>query len=202
MDSDEFSDVDIKGLRVESSGGGQGAAENDPSEFDEDLDSFPYAYKKRWLILSVLSITIVINSFCLNLVGDFQTNIQLFYRRLLPEEIYDVYLGAGFFFSLHVFIDVIFVLLAMIVVELRGLRSTCLVAITLSCLGAWIRCATVGSKLYAVLFLGLVLCDIGQIYLTTALFYLSACWFAKNETAVSIAVYHRTHLFPLKNTFK
>lgn len=186
-DDDEFSDIDIRGPYLETHGPSHPSSSSTTGG-EQDSTHQPYVYAKRWIILAVLSITIFVNACCLNLNGDFQSNIHMFYRRLLPDH-GGGWLAESLFFGLHIaVVEVLSTVAAVIVLELRGLRATCLVGITLACLGAWIRCATLLNKMYSILFAGLVLCDVGQVYMNNAVFYLSSKWFPHHQTAVAISV--------------
>lgn len=184
-DDDEFSDIDIRGVSPTyleaNAAGSDGVVQN-------DNPTSPHVYTKRWIILAVLSITIAINACCLNLNGDFQSNIHMFYKRTIPDSLFTSWLAESLFFCVHLGVEIASTVAAVIVLELRGLRATCLVGITLACLGAWIRCATLLDKMYSILFAGLVICDIGQVYMTNAVFYLSSKWFPHHQTAVAISV--------------
>lgn len=181
-DEEKYSDIDIRGQFGETSA-------NFPFDVVNEEESFePHVYTKRWIVLAVLSTTLAINACCLNLNGDFQSNIVIFYKRLVVSAPSAGWLAESSFYAIHIGIEILATVAAVLVLELRGLRITCLVGITLACLGAWIRSATLNDKMYSILFAGLVLCHVGQVYMASSVFYLSSKWFPHRQTATSISV--------------
>jgi hypothetical protein len=183
-DSNEFSVLDIKG---------SGHSQKDFSQNNTvdgtgtGLDKNPHIYAKRWIVITVLSLIIAINTFCLNINGDYQSNLQIFYKKLVPT-VYD-FVGEYFFYYLHMFVSITFTFVSMLVLEIRGLKINCLTGILLACLGSWIRCATINDRMYGILFMGYILCDVGQIFISSSFVCLSASWFSSKETATSISVF-------------
>lgn len=155
---------------------------------EPDLDSFPYTYFRRWLILALFALVVVLNAYSLNLHGDIHANIDVFYKFVLPSYWYEQIYADMVLPYVHMLLNVVVFFIAIYLLDAKGFKSPLLVGVLLTAIGCWIRCATVNEKLNYFLFLGVILCDIGHIFVLCSLVKLTAVWMGKNEVATSLAV--------------
>lgn len=155
---------------------------------ETDLDSFPFMYFRRWMILVVFSFISILNVFHLSLYGDLQTVIITLYKPSLSADKGTQYDAANWLSIIHMFTNLVFIFPAMFLLEFKGLRVSCLIGIALTSLGSWIKCASVKPDLYLILIIGQIMCGIAQAFIQTSLVKLSAVWFGKNEVATAIGV--------------
>lgn len=155
---------------------------------ETDLDSFPYLYFRRWPILIIFCLVSVLNVFHLNLYGDLQSVIIIFYKKSLPNDKDTQYDLANWLSIIHMVINLIFILPAMFLLDFKGFRVACLIGVALTCFGSWIKLASVKPDLFPILVTGQVICGIAQAFIQSSLVKLSAVWFGKNEVATAIGV--------------
>lgn len=158
---------------------------------DDKLLGAPRVYKRRWLMLTLFvfySMSNAIQWIHLNIIS----NVMLsYYNESLPGEQYQKEVAIDWLSMIYMFAYVPLIFPATWLLEKKGLRIPCILGSFLNCLGAWIKCASVGQDRFAVLMFGQTICAIAQIWVLGIPAYLAAVWFGPNEvsTATSIGVF-------------
>ena len=152
------------------------------------------ATRKRWLILGTFSAIYLLNMFHLTQYGDLHTAIVNFYDDSLPSGGAPRADAANWLSLMHLIANLCFIVPACFLLEFQGIKSTCMVAISLTTIGSWIKCLTIRSDMYVVLLFGQMLCGIAQAFIQSAVVRLPALWFGKTEVATAISVNLMKHL--------
>jgi hypothetical protein len=168
-----------------------------PADFEEikfkeagEYLFIPAIESKRWLILAVFCMIYMINFFHLTQYGDLQNALIQFYNLSMPaNNLHRQYDAANWLSVIHMITNLIFIFPAMFLLDYKGLKLSCLIAIGLTTIGSWIKCSSVRSDLYGVLITGQLICGIAQAFTQSCLVKLPALWFGKYEVATAISVW-------------
>ena len=167
-----------------------------PTDFEEikfkeagEFLFIPAVESKRWLILGVFCMIYMINFFHLTQYGDLQNALIQFYNISMPaNNVHRQYDAANWLSVIHMITNLIFIFPAMFLLDYKGLKLSCLIAIGLTTIGSWIKCSSVRSDLYGVLITGQLICGIAQAFTQSCLVKLPALWFGKYEVATATSV--------------
>ncbi|KAK0131987.1 Feline leukemia virus subgroup C receptor-related protein 1 [Merluccius polli] len=69
----------------------------------------------------------------------------------------------------------------------KGLRLTALLGAGLNCLGAWVKCASVGRHLFGVTVLAQVVCAVAQVFILGLPSRVASVWFGPKEVSTACA---------------
>ncbi|XP_053737903.1 feline leukemia virus subgroup C receptor-related protein 1 isoform X2 [Synchiropus splendidus] len=69
----------------------------------------------------------------------------------------------------------------------EGLRLTALLGSGLNCVGAWIKCASVGRQLFAVTVTAQVICSVAQVFILGLPSRIASVWFGPREVSTACA---------------
>jgi hypothetical protein len=162
----------------------------DPSDSDSTR-----LYKRRWLILTLYSLTLLTNVFHLTFYDDLQNSLNTFYYNNFDRGITDNSklanpspLTINWISLIHLTYNVIFIFPAMFLLEHKGLRTCFLTGSVLTALGSWIKCNSIRSSSFPILLLGQIICGIGFCFVKACLVKLAALWFGKSELGTTISV--------------
>ncbi len=152
------------------------------------LNSFPYLYFRRWIILLFFSIIFCLNYFNLIQYHELKSYASSLNGTILPKNTLEEYNNTNWLFLTHMIVNLLFYFPAMFLLEFKGLRVTCLIGIFLTGVSSWIKFASILSEYFSLLFLAQVICSIGHAFIQSCLVKLSAFWFGMKEIAISISV--------------
>ncbi|CAF0708926.1 unnamed protein product [Brachionus calyciflorus] len=153
-----------------------------------DSNRVQYLYFRRWLILFLFSFICLLNSFQLNLYTDIQNVIVMIYRPGSPDDKSSQYNSVNWLSMIYLVANILCIIPAILINGCIGFRFCCLMGVSLSCVGSWVKYVSIRPAIFEVLFLGQVICGISQSFINFCLIRISALWFSKNEVATAISV--------------
>jgi hypothetical protein len=176
-----------------------------------DYEYISYLYKRRWLIIATYASICMLNAFSLSqydhisIVMSFLNNKEFTNLNLKNTII-------SWLSELNLACYIPFVIPAMLLVELKGLKSNLLLGTILAIVSSCVKLVSIHMDSLIVLFIAQFICATSQTFVITCLLKLCANWFGANEvaTAVSIGVISAkvgyllastipTHLFSLRD---
>ena len=152
------------------------------------LNSFPYLYFRRWIVLLFFSIIFFLNYFNLIQYHELKNFASSLNGTITPKNTVEEYVNTNWLFLSHMIVNILFTFPAMFLLELKGLKVTCLIGIFLTAVSSWIKFASILSEYFSVLFIAQIVCSIGHTFIQSCLVKLSALWFGWKEIAIAISV--------------
>lgn len=142
-----------------------------------------HLYKRRWLIVCLFSSYSLCNSYQWIQYGIINNIFMKFYN---VDSFTIDWMSMIYMLT---YIPLIFPVTWLL--DKKGLRVIALVATALNCAGTWVKVASGRPDLFAVTFLGQVICSVAQVFILGMPSRIASVWFGSEEvsTACSIGVF-------------
>jgi FLVCR family feline leukemia virus subgroup C receptor-related protein len=146
---------------------------------------------RRWFVLITFASISLMNAFHWiehNIIQDVIVN---FYNQSLPGGTISQNEAVNWLSMVYMLCYIPLVFPAMFLLDLKGLKLSVILGALLTTIGAWIKCASVNPKHFAVLMFGQTICAIAQVFTLGVPARLSSLWFGESQisTATSIGVF-------------
>jgi hypothetical protein len=145
-------------------------------------------YSKRWLILFIFALISLLSFFNLTQYGDLHEFLIKFYDESLPPSPSRQYDASNWLSILHMITNLVFIIPAIVLLECRGIKWSCITGITLTSIGLCIKCSSLNPDLFSILIIGQVICGVGQAFVQSSFVKLAALWFSKTEQTIAVSV--------------
>ena len=134
------------------------------------LNSFPYLYFRRWIILFFFSIIFFLNYFNLIQYHELKNFASSLNGTISPRNTVDEYNNTNWLFLSHMIVNLLFTFPAMFLLEFKGLKVACLFGIFLTTVSSWIKFASILSEYFSVLLIAQLVCSVGHAFIQSVLF--------------------------------
>ncbi|KPP66684.1 feline leukemia virus subgroup C receptor-related protein 1-like [Scleropages formosus] len=137
-------------------------------------------YLRRFAVLAVFSLYSLVNAFQW-IQYSIITNIFTFYYQVSSDKV--DWLSVVYMVA---YIPLIFP--ATWLLDQKGLKITALLGSGLTCVGAWLKCASVGPHLFWVTMAAQVICSVGQVFILGLPSRIASVWFGPKEVSTACAM--------------
>ncbi|CAL8316575.1 unnamed protein product [Merluccius merluccius] len=159
--------------------GGDGGGDGGGGEGQEERSLETRLYRRRFAVLGVFSLYSLVNAFQW-IQYSIITDVFSGYYGVTGGQVdwlSIVYMAA--------YVPLIFP--ATWLLDRKGLRLTALLGAGLNCLGAWVKCASVGRHLFGVTVLAQVVCAVAQVFILGLPSRVASVWFGPKEVSTACA---------------
>ncbi|XP_041352413.1 feline leukemia virus subgroup C receptor-related protein 2-like [Gigantopelta aegis] len=148
-------------------------------------------YKRRWLMLAIFSLFSLSSAYQWIHLGIIGNIIVSYYNSSLPEDRFQQDTVIDWLSLSYLVCYVPFIFPAMWLLDKKGLKVNNVVGTVLNAVGAWLKCASLGTDRFAVLMIGQIVCAVAEVFVVSIPPRLAAVWFGPKEvsTATSIGVF-------------
>ena len=105
-----------------------------------------------------------------------------------PKNAIEHYESTNWLFIIHMITNFSFIFPSMFLLDFKGLKLTCLIAICLTAISSWIKFASLLSEYYPILIFAQIICSIGHAFIQACLVKVTALWFGMKEVTKTLSV--------------
>ncbi|XP_029449086.1 feline leukemia virus subgroup C receptor-related protein 1 [Rhinatrema bivittatum] len=136
-------------------------------------------YPRRFAVLAIFSAYSLVNAFQW-IQYSIITNIFMNFYHVTSDKI-------DWLSMVYMLVYVPLIFPATWLLDARGLRLTALLGSGLNCVGAWIKCASVGRALFGVTVLAQTVCSVAQVFILGLPSRVASVWFGPKEVSTACA---------------
>nr|XP_020442267.1 feline leukemia virus subgroup C receptor-related protein 1 [Monopterus albus] len=136
-------------------------------------------YWRRFAVLTVFSLYSLVNAFQW-IQYSIITNVFTQYYEVTSDKV-------DWLSIVYMVVYVPLIFPATWLLDRKGLRLTALLGSGLNCIGAWLKCASVGRELFGVTFTAQVICSVAQVFILGLPSRIASVWFGPREVSTACA---------------